>query len=659
GPVLNARQQVVGMCASASTSLKRLRVIPITKVLAAWQPLADQQRQRHKKRTLITAVSMLVALVMIVLSLVGTRAQATRLEQVGLDSMQRGNPITAVKSFQNSLRWSRVTAWFLPKTRLAERHYNLAWALEETGEAQPEDFIDHYQRAVSLNPDNPVALNNLARAQLIHGADTSSLNQSLQLLNRAVAQLTTVKTTSVETTSASSTASLIDGSTITASTDDAATLSRVYKNIGWINLYLGNAVIAEDALSTAIALDARNAEAYCLQLELAQQLPASPSANDLYTHAASCLIYAEQAPVLPSLVEAARNYLRTRPQDNLEGVQLASINASLGPHRVFALEGTARAEPTAEVGLGLTRPLLPGSHVGNDVILRLENGARVWLLCQNGDEILVLATLQVNPCPRMPAWPSTSSGSALVQLPAKGVTYAQVLYPRYGAILNSRPQLRWQAVEGADVYRVTLRYSDGELVWQQQTDVSATEITEAVITRAYPDDVPALLPGVRYQLEVVAVLTADVTNDVEVVPTSTSTSSSNLAIIQVDAVANEDRRLEVLNFSPLLAVQQDVLEQRLATTSPELNLAVTTYRRALLYQQAGAYHAALAELATLSENGLENTPKGAAELVLHAQLWLQLHQPEAARRVLDDLVASADADVFRSEIAWLEHQLTR
>ncbi|MEM6429573.1 MAG: hypothetical protein AAF708_10065, partial [Deinococcota bacterium] len=552
-------------------------------------------------------------------------------------------------------------------------------------------------------------------AQVVHGvsdsADRSSLNRSLQLLNRAALELTP-HLLEAEKTSPSSLATEPDDGVMTASTplaevrDEAATLSRIYKNIGWINLELGNLLTAEDALSTAVALDMRNAEAYCLQLELAQQsqeLPASTSADDLYLRAANCLIYAEQAPVLPSLLEAARNYLRARPQ-NIS--QLASAAASLGPHRVIALQGSASAELATELGLAPARPLVQGSHLENDVVLRLESGSRLLLLCHNGQEILVFAALQVNPCGRTPAW-DLAPQAVLWQLPAKGVVYAAVLYPRYGAILSNRPQVRWQAVAGALAYRVAVRYSDGELVWEKQTDVSATDLAEAdlagaVVTRAYPEDVPALLPGVRYRLEVVAVFTAanalPPNVDVDATATlpranstgaaSTDEPNSGLGITAVssDEVAStpsdetitasdepvdvaETTSLQVLNFSPLLAAQQEMLEQRLNTPLPELDGAevdsaevdgaASSYRRALLYQQAGAYHAALAELATVSENNPEDTPTEAAELVLRAQLWLHLHQPKAARRVLDDLVASADVDVFEREIAWLEHHLER
>ena len=69
-----------------------------------------------------------------------------------------------------------------------------------------------------------------------------------------------------------------------------------------------------------------------------------------------------------------------------------------------------------------------------------------------------------------------------------------MLSPRKTRILSSHPLLRWSAVPGAGVYKVSVRGPN--LTWS--ADVTGTSEI------AYPDGAPALQPGVTYKLSVAA-----------------------------------------------------------------------------------------------------------------------------------------------------------
>ncbi|PSR19414.1 hypothetical protein C8255_02055, partial [filamentous cyanobacterium CCP3] len=67
-----------------------------------------------------------------------------------------------------------------------------------------------------------------------------------------------------------------------------------------------------------------------------------------------------------------------------------------------------------------------------------------------------------------------------------------VIAPRLDTVLSPTPALRWNPVEGAETYRVSLQTRRGPL-WELETDQTAIP---------YPEDQPPLTPGTLYTLVV-------------------------------------------------------------------------------------------------------------------------------------------------------------
>ena len=132
-----------------------------------------------------------------------------------------------------------------------------------------------------------------------------------------------------------------------------------------------------------------------------------------------------------------------------------------------------------------------GSPVRNGDLFKLDDGSQAKVACS--DLTLVSMTPGVSGAPCKVERPvlmyKGSQVSATRAVPSSD--YPTTVTPRKTKLLNSRPVLRWTEVPGTAAYKVAVRGPN--LEWTAETPK-----TELV----YPDDAPALSPGVTYKLSV-------------------------------------------------------------------------------------------------------------------------------------------------------------
>jgi hypothetical protein len=139
-------------------------------------------------------------------------------------------------------------------------------------------------------------------------------------------------------------------------------------------------------------------------------------------------------------------------------------------------------------------PALFGAPLRRGDLLRLDAAGRAVVACPDLKLATVESGVSGSPCQATGRKPIVYEGSLLI--PTRGDNasgdYPLVVSPRKTKLLNPRPVLRWQAVPGVKMYKLSL----------QGTSWSA-EVTDAT-QFAYPANAPALQPGTTYRLVVTA-----------------------------------------------------------------------------------------------------------------------------------------------------------
>lgn len=154
---------------------------------------------------------------------------------------------------------------------------------------------------------------------------------------------------------------------------------------------------------------------------------------------------------------------------------------------LVAVEGTARLK---REGWKDFVPVAAGTLLASTDLLDVQGSASV--LCA-GPQVLTLTALGKTPCPTERTalvYEGARFSSGQRGAPAD-VPY--LLFPRNTLVLDARPQLIWHD-SGAPPYTVSISDDVGTTIWEQ-ADVAGT-------TLVYPDDAPALAPGLGYLLVV-------------------------------------------------------------------------------------------------------------------------------------------------------------
>jgi hypothetical protein len=176
----------------------------------------------------------------------------------------------------------------------------------------------------------------------------------------------------------------------------------------------------------------------------------------------------------------------------LSATALLASPAQASLARILSIDGNVELQ---REGWSNFQRALPGTALYGPDLLQPERGSRVEVICPNGSTrwIVPAGTISAvnNGCPGTPARLKPQFGIGDLRGGSdRSIPY--VIAPRSGAVLDARPTLRWNPVEGAEYYTVTLE-AWGETVWQIET--SSTE-------QSYPDDQPELMPQTLYTLTV-------------------------------------------------------------------------------------------------------------------------------------------------------------
>lgn len=166
--------------------------------------------------------------------------------------------------------------------------------------------------------------------------------------------------------------------------------------------------------------------------------------------------------------------------------------AELGMHLLVESSGRmTRKRPGWQEAL----PLSFGTVLDRDDLLEVSPGAEGLVACAD----LSVSALRPGyhgglPCPV--ATPQLVREGSFVLGPRRSMAadsaIPYVVSPRHTYVLSTHPLLRWHpSVQGTTAY--TVRLWGGAMEWQ--TETSATELR-------YPDDAPALQPGVSYYVSV-------------------------------------------------------------------------------------------------------------------------------------------------------------
>lgn len=173
---------------------------------------------------------------------------------------------------------------------------------------------------------------------------------------------------------------------------------------------------------------------------------------------------------------------------------LAASPASTNLARIISVEGNVELQ---REDWNSFQRALPGTALYGPDLLRPERGSRVEVICPNGrTRWLVPAGTESavnNGCPGTPNRLRPQFGVGDLR-GGSDLSIPYVIAPRTGAVLSSRPSLRWNPVEGAKRYTVSLE-ARGETVWQIETDQT---------TLPYPEEQPELMPRRLYTITVVA-----------------------------------------------------------------------------------------------------------------------------------------------------------
>lgn len=171
-------------------------------------------------------------------------------------------------------------------------------------------------------------------------------------------------------------------------------------------------------------------------------------------------------------------------------------------------------------------------------------------------------------CPPESSFISESSDKTIgMRVGDAALSIPYIISPRQTLLLNPRPIIRWNKVDGAEGYAVSLVDDEGELLWE--VEVEETEIT-------YPEDKPSLELGVDYLL---------------IVETETGKSSEEEKI--------PNRGFKLLD-SEKTGLVQEALEQ---LTAQDLTEEGESLARAYLYKDYGLRAEAIETLENLAKKG--------------------------------------------------------
>ncbi len=170
----------------------------------------------------------------------------------------------------------------------------------------------------------------------------------------------------------------------------------------------------------------------------------------------------------------------------------SAAQASLA--RIISVQGSV--EIRRATGTTFQRAF-PGTALYGPDLLQPSRGSRIIVICPNGRTQWRVPAGTVsavnNGCPGTPSALKPEFGIGDLR-GGSDSTLPYVITPRQDLVLSPRPTLRWNPVEGATQYTVSLRTRRGTL-WEVNTPES---------TLPYPDDQPELAPGTRYTLVVQA-----------------------------------------------------------------------------------------------------------------------------------------------------------
>ena len=148
----------------------------------------------------------------------------------------------------------------------------------------------------------------------------------------------------------------------------------------------------------------------------------------------------------------------------------------------------------------------PGTALYGPDLLQPSRGSRIMVICPNGRTQwrVPAGTISAvnNGCPGTPSALKPEFGIGDLR-GGSDPTIPYVITPRQDLVLSPTPTLRWNPVEGATQYTVSLRTRRGTL-W---------EVTTPESTLPYPEDQLELSPGTRYTLVVQADTGTNSTND--------------------------------------------------------------------------------------------------------------------------------------------------
>ena len=175
------------------------------------------------------------------------------------------------------------------------------------------------------------------------------------------------------------------------------------------------------------------------------------------------------------------------------GLMLLPTAAQAGLARIMSISGSVQLRRSTWSEF---QRALPGTALYGPDLLQPIRGSRILVICSEGNRWIVPAgTISAvnNGCPGTPSALKPQFGIGDLRGGSdRSIPY--VITPRVDVVLNNAPTLRWNPVEGAKTYTVSLQTRQG-VRWELETDQT---------TLPYPSDQPKLQPGVRYRLVVAA-----------------------------------------------------------------------------------------------------------------------------------------------------------
>ncbi len=288
-----------------------------------------------------------------------------------------------------------------------------------------------------------------------------------------------------------------------------------------------------------------------------------------------------------------------RSNSRLRSLLIISLSACIWP--MFSSTASAQFARLYRVTGGtvyLKRPnwssfyrTYPRTMLTGDDLLNIDANAEAFLLCPNGtlsDAVEsgisnVSATCNGTPRSVRPSYGISD------QWTATNANTPYIISPWSEQVLTARPPLRWNAVEGAQQYGVTLQRRTGEnwvTVWTAMSDRALMN---------YPADQLPLEPGEEYALQVVVICEID-------------RADEDLG----EAIASETTTLEETTPAAVFRLIDGFDEQSLAEEIAEIeafDVDLTTKKLILIeeiYPRYKLFAEGINELTALVEAGDEN-----------------------------------------------------